>query len=93
MCTYQYHIELNELRIGLNTMQAIGKDVHSCCVCKCENICKQELNITSSELCCTTHLPLLEILSFTTSHYATSMQFIVICNCFDHVCNYKFGIV
>jgi hypothetical protein len=36
---------------------------------------------------------LLEILSFATSHYATSMQLIVICNYLGHVCNYKFGIV
>ncbi len=32
-------------------------------------------------------------MSFTTSHYATSMQLVVICNYFGHVCNYKFGIV
>ncbi len=31
-------------------------------------------------------LSLLEILSFTTSHYVTSMQLVIICN-------YKFGIV
>jgi hypothetical protein len=36
---------------------------------------------------------LLEILSFPTSHYATSMQLIVIYNYLSHVCNYKFGIV
>ncbi len=36
---------------------------------------------------------LLEILSFATSHYATSMQLVVICNYLSHVCNYKFGIV
>ncbi len=36
---------------------------------------------------------LLEILSFATSHYATSMQLVVICNNLGHVCNYKFGIV
>ncbi len=36
---------------------------------------------------------LLEILSFTTSHYATSMQLVVICNYLDHVYNCKFGIV
>jgi hypothetical protein len=36
---------------------------------------------------------LLKILSFATSHYATSMQLVVVCNYFGHVCNYKFGIV
>ncbi len=36
---------------------------------------------------------LLEILSFATSHYATGMQLVVICNYLGHVCNYKFGIV
>jgi hypothetical protein len=36
---------------------------------------------------------LLEILSFATSHYATGMQLVVVCNYFGHVCNYKFGIV
>jgi hypothetical protein len=36
---------------------------------------------------------LLEILSFVTSHYATCMQLIIICNYLSHVCNYKFGIV
>jgi hypothetical protein len=36
---------------------------------------------------------LLEILSFATSHYATSMQLVVVCNYLGHVCNYKFGIV
>jgi len=35
----------------------------------------------------------IEILSFATSHYATSMQLIVICNYLGDVCNYKFGIV
>jgi len=38
-------------------------------------------------------LSLLEILSFTTSDYATGMQLVVVCNYFDHVCNYKFDIV
>jgi hypothetical protein len=37
--------------------------------------------------------PLLEILSFTTNHYAIGMQLVVICNYLGHVCNYKFGIV
>jgi hypothetical protein len=36
---------------------------------------------------------LLEILSFATSHYATGMQLVVVCNYLSHVCNYKFGIV
>ncbi len=36
MCTCQYDTEFNELRIGLDTMQVIGKDVHIRCVCKCE---------------------------------------------------------
>jgi hypothetical protein len=36
---------------------------------------------------------LLEILSFATSHYATSMQLVVVCNYFGHVYNYKFSIV
>jgi len=36
---------------------------------------------------------LLKILSFATSHYATSMLLVVICNYLGHVCNYKFGIV
>jgi len=36
---------------------------------------------------------LLEILSFVTSHYATGMQLVVICNYLGDVCNYKFGIV
>jgi hypothetical protein len=36
---------------------------------------------------------LLEILLFATSHYATGMQLVVICNYLGHVCNYKFGIV
>jgi hypothetical protein len=34
---------------------------------------------------------LLEILSFATSHYATCMQLVVICNYLGHVYNYKFG--
>jgi hypothetical protein len=55
-CTCWYHNELNELKIGLDTMQVVGKDVHICCGCKCENICEHELNITSGELCCTTHV-------------------------------------
>jgi len=38
-------------------------------------------------------LTLLEILSFTTNHYATGMQLVVICNYLGHVCNYKFDIV
>jgi hypothetical protein len=38
-------------------------------------------------------LTLLEILSFATSHYATGMQLIVVCNYLGHVYNYKFGIV
>jgi hypothetical protein len=38
-------------------------------------------------------ITLLEILSFATSHYAISMQLIVVCNYLGHVCNYKFGIV
>jgi hypothetical protein len=36
---------------------------------------------------------LLEILSFATSHYATRMQLVVVCNYLGRVCNYKFGIV
>jgi hypothetical protein len=36
---------------------------------------------------------LLEILSFATSHYATGMQLVVVCNYLGHVCNYKFSIV
>jgi hypothetical protein len=36
---------------------------------------------------------LLEILSFATSHYATGMQLVIVCNYFGHVCNYKFDIV
>jgi hypothetical protein len=36
---------------------------------------------------------LLEIMSFVTSHYATGMQLIIICNYLGDVCNYKFGIV
>ncbi len=39
------------------------------------------------------NVALLEILSFATSHYATGMQLVVICNYLGHVCNYKFGIV
>jgi hypothetical protein len=38
-------------------------------------------------------MSLLEIVSFATSHYATGMQLVVICNYLDHVCNYKFSIV
>jgi len=37
--------------------------------------------------------PLLKILSFATSHYATNMQLVIVCNYFGHVCNDKFGIV
>jgi hypothetical protein len=36
---------------------------------------------------------LIEIQSFATSHYATDMQLVVVCNYFDHVYNYKFGII
>jgi hypothetical protein len=36
---------------------------------------------------------LLKILSFATSHYATSMQLVVVYNYPSHVCNFKFGIV
>jgi hypothetical protein len=39
------------------------------------------------------HNSLLGILSFATSHYATGMQLIVVCNYLGHSCNYKFGIV
>jgi hypothetical protein len=39
------------------------------------------------------NVALLEILSFATNHYATSMPLVVICNYLNHVCNYKFGIV
>jgi hypothetical protein len=35
---------------------------------------------------------LLNFLSFATSHYATGMQLVVICNYLGDVCNYKFGI-
>jgi len=38
-------------------------------------------------------IALLEILSFATSHYATDMQLIVVCNYLGHIYNYKFGIV
>ncbi len=38
-------------------------------------------------------ISLLEILLFATSHYATDMQLVVVCNYLGHVCNYKFGIV
>jgi hypothetical protein len=36
---------------------------------------------------------LLEIMLFATNHYATSMQLVVVYNYFNHICNYKFGIV
>jgi predicted GIY-YIG superfamily endonuclease len=36
---------------------------------------------------------LLEILSFATSHYATGMQMVVVCNYLSHICNYNFSIV
>jgi hypothetical protein len=55
-------------------------------------LCRVEFQICSTSL--GTHVAsLLEILSFATSHYATGMQLIVICNYLGHVCNYKFGIV
>jgi hypothetical protein len=38
-------------------------------------------------------LTLLEILSFVTNHYATSMQLIVVYNYPSHICNYNFSIV
>jgi hypothetical protein len=38
-------------------------------------------------------LALLEILSFATSHYATGMQLVIVCNYLSHVCNYEFHIV
>jgi len=38
------------------------------------------------------HISLLEKI-FATSHYATSMQLVVVCNYLGHVYNYKFGIV
>jgi hypothetical protein len=38
-------------------------------------------------------MSLLEIMLFTTSHYATGMQLVVICNYLGHVWNYKFGII
>ncbi len=44
-------------------------------------------------LCRPNGLTLLKILSFTTSHYATGMQLLVVCNYLGHVCNYKFSIV
>jgi hypothetical protein len=71
-CTCRYHTELNELKIGLDTMQVVGKDVHSHCVCKCENICKHELNTTSSELCCTAHLQIPKTL--------TSLWSLILCS-------------
>jgi hypothetical protein len=36
---------------------------------------------------------LLEILSFATSHYATGMQLVVVCNYLGDVYNYKYDIV
>jgi hypothetical protein len=39
------------------------------------------------------HYTLLKMMSFATSHYATGMQLVVVCNYFGHVYNYKFGIV
>jgi len=36
---------------------------------------------------------LVNFLSFAANHYAIGMQLTVICNYFDHVCNYNFGIV
>jgi hypothetical protein len=38
-------------------------------------------------------MSLLEILLFATSHYATNMQLVVVCNYLGDVCDYKFGIV
>ncbi len=38
-------------------------------------------------------ISLLEIVSFATSHYATSMQLVVVCNYLGHIYNYKFSIV
>jgi hypothetical protein len=34
------------------------------------------------------YITLLEILSFVTSHYATGMQLVIVCNYLGHVCDY-----
>jgi hypothetical protein len=47
-----------------------------------EYICKNKCSV-----------PLVEILSFVISHYATSMHLVVIYNYLGHVCNSKFGIL
>jgi hypothetical protein len=38
-------------------------------------------------------ITLVEILLFSTSHYATDMQLVVICNYLGHVYDYKFDII
>jgi hypothetical protein len=55
MCTYRYHMKLNELRCGVNTLW-VGKHVHdSHCVCSCEGICKLEMNSAIGEVSCFAH--------------------------------------
>ncbi len=55
MCTYQYHIEFNELKCGLNILQA-RKHVHDRhYVCSCEGICKPKMNNAVGEFSCSTH--------------------------------------
>jgi hypothetical protein len=62
-CTCRYHTKLNELRLGFNIMQVVGNVVHNQCVYSCENVCRSELNNTSSHLNCATHLKTYNTLS------------------------------
>jgi hypothetical protein len=60
---------------------------------KHDSYCNKNYIFLHEDLDCNQMYTLLEILSFTTNHYAISMQLVVICNYFGHVCNYNFGIV
>jgi hypothetical protein len=62
--TCRYHIELNELKLGLSSMQTIGKEVHSGCNCSCETICKHELNVVLGKLYCITYLQVYTTMTF-----------------------------
>ncbi len=62
--TCRYHTKLNELKLGLSSMRATRKEVHSGCNCSCETICKHELNVVLGKLYCTIYLQVYKTMTF-----------------------------
>jgi hypothetical protein len=63
MCTYQYHMQLNELKCGLNILRT-RKHIHdSHYVCSCEGICKPQINNVVGELSYSAHTRTYSILT------------------------------